>query len=238
MRVKLIVCVLGVAMTGCGDDMESSPPPAAPLMNAAVVYEAGPHLRQCAAVAVTRTQSAAKLTAAGIQVLRSSCGHIEGVFYPTVCGAGTPEILLHDIPAASVVAAEAAGFRSVDTLNVWRRDTCPQYLFAIEQAQAATSCVEVRNRVMAIQNALQPEERLTLLDQAGNCADAGYKQVLYGGDTGDVVQCSNTDSIAGPRKSCPLSARAAMFNTILANLGQADLGLGSNYYVSQVYPAN
>lgn len=237
MRVKHLLCLLSFAVVACVDETEA-PPPAVPGKAAAVVYEQGPHLAQCAAIAITRTQSAAKLAAAGIQVQRSSCGYIEEVFYPTVCGAGTPEILLHDIPVSSVATAEAAGFRSINTLNAWRRNTCPHSLYAIEQAQASTSCVDIRNRVISIQNALQPDERYTLLDQAGNCADASYKQVLYGGEAGEAVQCSNTDSIAGPRKSCPVPARAAMFDTILANLNQADLGLGSNYYVSGAHPGN
>jgi hypothetical protein len=76
-----------------------------------------------------------------------------------------------------------------------------------------------------------------LLDQAGNCADAGYQQVLFG-DTGDDVLCSNADSIAGPRKSCPAAAHEGMFETILANLGKADLGLGSGYDVRQIYPGD
>jgi hypothetical protein len=170
-------------------------------------------------------------------VRRSSCGHIEGIFYPAVCGAGTGELLLHDIPVEHLSAATAAGFQSTDNLDEWRRDACPQFMHAMEMAQASTSCAEIRNRVLLIHDALHPDDRLVLLDQAGNCADAGYQQVLFG-DAGNNVLCSNADSIAGPQKSCPVPAHAGMFDTILANLDKADLGLGSGHSVSQVYPGD
>jgi hypothetical protein len=236
MRVKFMFCLSGLAVAACMGESQS-PPPTAPGLNGTVVYEAGPHLTQCSPPAVTRAQSAAKLTSAGIDVRRSSCGHIEGVVYPAVCGAGTGEILLHDIPDESLAAAEAAGFQSADTLNAWRRGTCPQYLHAIEMAQESATCAEIRNRVLLIQDAMHPDDRVVLLDQAGNCADAGGQQVLFGA-AGDNVLCSIADSIAGPQKRCPVPSRAAMFDTILANLNQADLGLGSGYYVRQVYPGN
>jgi hypothetical protein len=236
MRIAVMLSVPGLVLAGCG---EEGTPPIAPGLGDIVVYEAGPHLAQCASVAITRTQSAAKLTSAGIDVRRSSCGYIEGMAWPAVCGAGTGEILLHDIPASSLEAARAAGFEAADRLEElgrdtgWRRERCPQYLHAIEQAQATTSCAEIRNRVFSIQNTAQPELRFSLLDQAGTCADAGYQQVLFGGD-GDNVLCSNADSIAGPRKSCAAAAYTAMFDTILANLDQDDLGLGAGYHVGEL----
>jgi hypothetical protein len=236
MRMKPLLCLIALAAAGCMDEGEL-PPPMSPGLGEVVVYEAGPHVAQCSPPAVTRAQSAAKLTSAGIDVRRSSCGHLEGVFFPAVCGAGTGEILLHDIPASSLAAAEAAGFGSTDSLNAWSRGTCPQYLHAIEVAQQTTSCAEVRNRVLLIQDGNHPDERVVLLDQAGMCSDAGYQQVLFG-DAGDVVLCSMAETIAGPRKSCPVPSHAGMFDIILANLGRPDLGLGSGYYVSQVYTAN
>lgn len=238
MRMTVMLSVLGVVLAGCAE--EDIPPPLAPGVDEVVVYEAGPHLAQCASVEITRTQSAAKLTTAGIDVRRSSCGYIEGLAWPTVCGAGTGEILLHDIPASSLEAARAAGFEAADKLKElgrdtgWRREKCPQHLHAIEQAQATDSCAETRNGVFSIQSAAQPDLRFSLLDQAGLCADAGYRQVLYG-EEGDNVLCSNADSIAGPRKSCAAPAYASMFDTILGNLDKEDLGLGAGYHVG-VHP--
>lgn len=236
MRMRLLSCVLCLAAVACMDDGASPPP--SPGIDEVVVFENGPHLAQCAPPAITRTQSAAKLTSAGIEVRSSSCGIREGVAYPTVCGAGTGEILLHEIPASSLPEAQAQGFARADDLDQgWRRTACPQYLHAIEVAQSSTACAQTRNRVLSIQNNLQPDERVILLDQAGTCSDAAYRQVLFG-SAGDNVLCSNADSIAGPQKSCPVPSREAMFDTIVANLDRPDLGLGSGYTIGQVYPAD
>lgn len=237
MRMKAMVVAFGLLAAACADD-GTSPPPSAPGIDAVMVFENGPHLAQCAPPAITRTQSAAKLTSAGIEVRSSSCGHRKGIAYPAVCGGGTAEILLHEIPASNIAEARARGFTPAGELQEgWSAISCPQYLHAIEVAQATTSCVEIRNRVLSIQNNQQPQDRVILLDQAGNCADAGYRQVLFG-SAGDNVLCSNADSIAGPRKSCAEAGRAKLFDTILENLDRPDLGLGSGYTVGQVYPAN
>lgn len=231
MRVRLVSCVFALMATACMHD-KVAPPDESPDV---VVFEAGPQVAQCAPVAVTLQQSAARLSGAGVEVRRSSCGFIEDVFYPAVCGAGTGQILLHDIPAEALAAAEAAGFAPADSLGSWRRDACPQHLHAIEMAQQTTSCADIRNRVMHIQDVLVADRRMILLDQAGNCSDAGYRQILFGED-GNNELCSFMESIAGPQKSCPLPAFAMIFDTILANLNLPDLGLGYGYAVSQVYP--
>jgi len=235
MRVRLMLGVFGLAAAACMDDGMISPPPEAGV-GEVEVYESGPHLAQCAPPAITRTQSAAKLTSAGVEVRSSSCGYKEGVVFPAVCGAGTGEILLHVIPSSRLADARATGFTPAEELeHGWRRTSCPQYLHAIEVAQASTSCAQTRNRVVLIQDNLKPDDRVVLLDQAGTCPDAAYRQVLFGKD-GDNELCSNADSIAGPRKRCSAPSRAAMFDTILANLDRPDLGLGSGYWVDQVYP--
>ena len=179
----------------------------------------------------------AESTAAGVEVLASQCGIIENLMFPAVCGAGTPQTIVHEIPRGSLAAAQAAGFASTDSLTQWRLDRCPVYLHAIEVAQETTSCVESRNRVVLIQSGGDPE-RWVLLDQAGACADASYRQVLFGGQDGDEVLCSNAESIAGPQRDCAAKGHAAMFDTILANLDDEDLGLGAAYNIAQVYPAN
>jgi hypothetical protein len=89
--------------------------------------------------------------------------------------------------------------------------------------------------VLVIRNQQDPDDRMTLLDQAGTCADASYRQVLFG-DEGDNELCSAMDSFAGPQKSCPVASRAALFETMLANLDRADLGLGAGYSVGPIFP--
>ncbi len=234
MRLKFMLCFIGLAGVGCTDEGTQIPAPG-PGEPQTVVYESGPHLAQCAPPALTPAQSAAKLTSAGIQVHRSSCGHQVGIAHPAVCGGGTSEIILHDIPAPQLEDARAAGFGSVDDLGDWQRGDCAAYIHAIEVAQGTTSCADIRNRVLQIVEPTQSYRRVVLLDQAGNCADASYRQVLYGED-GKKVLCSNAESIAGPQMSCPVASYAAMFETILANLAAPDLGLGSSYEINQVYP--
>lgn len=234
MRTTLVpVLLAAVATSGCIKDKDT--PPWAPGAGAVIVFEHGPHVAQCEPVAVTRTQGAARLAAAGVPVKRSSCGLIEGVMHPSVCGAPTSEILLHEIPEEGLEKAEGVAFHSTATLDDWRVSSCPQYLHAIEVAQETTSCVDVRNRVISLQSNTNPDERLVLLDQAGHCADASYRQVLFGED-GEKTLCSNADSIAGPQKSCAVPARAALFDTILANLDQPDLGLGNGWSLRLMYP--
>lgn len=235
MRTRLMVGVFGLAAAACMDEDRISPP-SAPGIDEVVVFESGPHLAQCAPPAITRAQSAAKLTSVGVEVRNSSCGHMKGVAFPAVCGAQTGEILLHVIPSSRVEDARANGFAPAEDLaQGWASASCPQYLHAIEVAQASTSCAQIRNRVLLIQDNLKPDDQVVLLDHAGTCADASYRQVLFGKD-GDNVLCSNTDSIAGPRKNCSVPSRAAMFDTILANPDSPDLGLGSGFRVDQVYP--
>lgn len=229
------ILLLSLVTAACTDEGDGAPI-RVPGIGEVSVYEPGPHVRQCDNAMITRTQSASRLTQAGVEVSHSSCGFIEGIAYPAVCGAGTAQILVHDIPAGSLAAAEAAGFKPTAALEQWRRDKCPQYLHAVEVAQETTSCTDLRNRVMVIQGSADPEQRWALLDQAGACADASYRQVLFGGDEGAEVLCSNADSIAGPQKSCPSAAFAALFETIVANLDKPDLGLGDGYLVNQVYP--
>lgn len=230
MRVKLLFCVLGLAMVACIDEDDFHP-----ARNEIVVYESGPHLTACSVPALTLTQSAERLTGAGIDVRRSSCGHFAHA-QPALCGASTGEVLLHIVPAASIDAARIAGFGPADDLpGGWHPDSCPQYLHAIDVARESSSCAQLRNRVLHIRDATHQEQDVVLLDQSGFCADASYRQLLFGG-TGDKQLCEYADSIAGPQKNCAAPARAEMFDTILANLDQADLGLGSGYYVRQVHP--
>lgn len=236
MRIPFTACALSLLLVACKDDLE--PPTQAPgeTPDVAVVYERGPHLAQCAAPAITLGQSTAKLTQAGITALRSSCGSATGVFYPTVCGAGTAEILVHNIPADRLPAATAAGFASVDALvdaargTSWQRFRCDGYQAYRDIAMQTAGCAQTRNRLLRIDHRTQGDTDLVLLDQAGTCADAAYRQVLYGATPANVL-CSNAQTIAGPVKNCAATQYTSLFDTILANSGAADLGLGPEYVV-------
>lgn len=239
MRLPLAACALSLALLACKDELDQPTPAPGEGPEVAVVYERGPHLVQCAAPAITLAQSAAKLTGAGIPVLRSSCGSATGVFYPTVCGAGTAEILVHNIPAGRLPAATAAGLAPADSLvddtrgTSWQRFRCDGYQAYRDLAAQTAACAQTRNRLLRIDHRTEGSTDLVLLDQAGTCADAAYRQVLYGATMTDVL-CSNAQTIAGPVKRCPVAQHAGVFDTILANIGAADLGLGSAYIVVDI----
>ncbi|MFO7324404.1 MAG: hypothetical protein DIU62_001690 [Pseudomonadota bacterium] len=244
MRRTLIMCVLGLAMTGCLGDgavvpiKEPGLEPRDPDPGKVVVWERGPRALQCESPSVTLMQSAKKLIDAGIAVSRSNCA-VDGFAHPAVCGALSGEILVHDVPVSSLTAAMALGFRPESELapSTWHRTPCSPVMHAIEAAQDTPHCADIRNRVLSIQNMLMPQEQYTLLDQAGSCADASYRLLLYGQE-GDQVLCSVADTIAGPQKSCPVESYAQMFDTIIANLDRPDLGLGSAWVVGQIYPVD
>jgi hypothetical protein len=102
----------------------------------------------------------------------------------------------------------------------------------IALAQQA-NCADLRNRVFEIGNTMTMSSTLVLLDHAGHCADASYRQTLYG-DTVEDVLCDVHDSIAGPQLQCPVPSYAEMFQTIVGHLDDARLGLGAGFTVREV----
>ncbi len=88
----------------------------------------------------------------------------------------------------------------------------------IQLAQQAT-CADIKNRLYEV------DQLLVLSDRAGSCPDASFGQILYGKTINDVY-CTNQDSIAGPVKRCDAVAYQSMFDTMISNLAQPDLGLG------------
>ena len=95
-------------------------------------------------------------------------------------------------------------------------------------AMARTSgCNETRNRLFVI------DGKQVFWDHAGQCADASYEQVLFG-STPEARLCAHGDTIAGPRTSCQDESARALFDTIVKNADQPDLGLGSGHKVEQL----
>lgn len=90
-----------------------------------------------------------------------------------------------------------------------------------------SSCNETRNRLFVI------DGKHVFWDHAGQCADASYEQVLFG-STPEVRLCSSGDTIAGPRTSCQDESARALFETIVKNADQPDLGLGSGQKVERL----
>jgi len=79
-------------------------------------------------------------------------------------------------------------------------------------------CADLKNRLFLIDGCT------VLWDRVGNCPDNGYSITLFGSSV-DNILCSLSDSIAGPRKSCNDQDYEDMFETIINNLNDPDLGL-------------
>ncbi len=71
---------------------------------------------QCEHSGLSPQDSATVLAAAGLDVLSTSCGFQTGIAYPAVCGAGTPDILVHEIRSVNLPDAEALGYHPVEAL--------------------------------------------------------------------------------------------------------------------------
>ena len=115
----------------------------------------------------------------------------------------TPGIAVGEPPPAAKVVASADFLAKVQGAN----------------------CAATRNRLFVI------DQKMVFSDIADlGCADASWSRVLYGATPREVL-CSSADSIAGPRTSCVDDASRALFDIILKNLDQPDLGLGREHKV-------
>ena len=110
MNMRLFACAGALLLAGCDDDGGGFASPGNEL-----VFESRGSL-QCESDGITPEASAQKLINVGIDVLSSTCGNRTGVAFPTVCGAPTGEILVHEIRGVSVPDAEQLGFAEVSTL--------------------------------------------------------------------------------------------------------------------------
>jgi hypothetical protein len=94
-----------------------------------------------------------------------------------------------------------------------------------EMAMSA-GCADIVNRLYLV------DGQMVFWSIEGNCSDASFARTLFG-STVDNVLCSLHDSIAGPMGDCQ-DAYRAMFDTMVANLDQPDLGLGSAHTVEPI----
>jgi hypothetical protein len=90
----------------------------------------------------------------------------------------------------------------------------------IKMAQG-DACADMKNRLFVI------DGKQVFWDRAGNCPDNSYAKVLFGFSP-EQVSCQVSDSIAGPRTFCADEKSRSLFDTILNNLDQADLGLAGH----------
>jgi len=109
MDVRHAIYVATLLLVACGGD-SSAPAPGDTL----VYVDRG--VRQCESDGIAPQASAQILIDAGIDVLQSSCGIRTGVAFPAVCGAGTADILVHEIRSVNLPDAERLGFQETSTL--------------------------------------------------------------------------------------------------------------------------
>ena len=101
-------------------------------------------------------------------------------------------------------------------------------LAPFKEIASTAGCSEISNRLFLI------DGQQVFWDRAGDCPDASYSLTLFG-STVDNRLCYLHDSIAGPVRDCRDDRYQDMFDTIIANLDEPDLGLGSEHTV-QVIP--
>jgi hypothetical protein len=120
----LAVCALGASLSGCGGEGDAADSPIERLRPGnTVVFEGRGRLQCDFTGGMTPAQSAMKLTAAGVDVLRSGCGAMTGVAFPAVCGGASGELLLHEIREENLDTAERLGFVQAEELVDRRAET-------------------------------------------------------------------------------------------------------------------
>ena len=92
---------------------------------------------------------------------------------------------------------------------------------------ANATCADTRNRLFLI------DDEQVFWDRAGTCIDAGFAQTLYGSTTSTVLS-QHYDSIAGSMTVYEDENYRFMFDTMVANLDAANLGLGQEHSVQSV----
>jgi hypothetical protein len=125
---KVFPAVLIALMSACGgggDGGSSDTDPGNRLVGRDDSHDAGPgdvlvyrsrQSVQCGSRGLTPAQSAQRLIDGGIDVIKSGCGSLTGVFVPAVCGGDTGDILIHEIRRENLPDAEKLGFGSAATL--------------------------------------------------------------------------------------------------------------------------
>ncbi len=89
------------------------------------------------------------------------------------------------------------------------------------------NCTAMKNNLFII------DSKLVFWERAGGCPDAGYGFILYG-TTPDQILCVYGDSIAGPRKTIHDKNYEQLFETIIKNIKEPDLGLSPQHNVKKL----
>ena len=115
MEFKYTIYIGALVLAACGGDSSAPVARNVPGPGNIFVY-ADREAVQCESDGISPEASAQTLIDAGIDVLQSTCGARTGVVFPTVCGGGTPDILIHEIRSANQPDAEQLGFHEISAL--------------------------------------------------------------------------------------------------------------------------
>lgn len=110
MDMKHSVYVSAFLLVACNGGSDATAP-------GSILIYADRDARQCESDGISPEASAQTLIEAGIDVLNSTCGIRTGVAFPTMCGAGTGDIVVHEIRDVNLPDAEKLGLRLITTLS-------------------------------------------------------------------------------------------------------------------------
>ena len=118
MKIK-IMSLLIFALAGCSSDNTNSPADIAeevdaPQENIIVYISKGS--TQCNNDGLSEEASTQSLVDVGIDVLETYCGRTTELDFPTVCGAGTGEIIAHEIREVNLESAIEEGYQDIESL--------------------------------------------------------------------------------------------------------------------------
>ena len=86
---------------------------------------------------------------------------------------------------------------------------------------------DVLNRLLLI------DDELVFWDRRSSCCDRDYHQTLFG-ETPEQILCDRYDAMGIPIMECPDPRYRDIFETIIDNLDEPDLGLGNDHRVERV----
>jgi|GEM_PF-947633 len=119
MDFRYAICVVALLLAACPEEsatQNDSVTQVDPIAEDDLLVYADRGARQCEPDGMSLDASAQILINAGTDVLRSTCGIRTGIDYPAVCGGGTSDILVHEIPSVNPPAAEPLGFEDISAL--------------------------------------------------------------------------------------------------------------------------
>ncbi len=113
MNIRLIILVSTLFLAACPKESVTLDDT---VIEADFLVFADREVRQCESDGMLPAESAQILIDGGLDVIQTTCGFQTGVEYPTVCGAKTADIIVHQIRSVNLPDAEKLGFQNIITL--------------------------------------------------------------------------------------------------------------------------